>query len=88
MENVLLDDDLDLSMEEVLVNTNSKVDGKSLAESNVRQHFDVIVVGIIRKTTEEIEFNPGASELINAGDIMVVLGHPVMIEKLRQKGCQ
>jgi len=88
MENVLLNDDLDLSIEEVPVNKNSQVEGKSLAESNIRQHFDVIVVGIIRTATEEIEFNPGASELLHADDIIVVLGNPNMIKKLRVEGCQ
>lgn len=87
MENVLLNDDLDLSMEEVPVHENAPVAGKTLAQSNLRQHFDVIVVGIIRQDTREIEFNPGASEVIGAGDIMIVLGSPEMIGKLRQEGC-
>lgn len=88
MENVLLNDDLGLSIEEVIVNQNAELEGKSLSESNVRQHYDVIVVGISRNATKEIKFNPGASETLHAEDAMVVLGNPNMIEKLRAQGCQ
>ncbi|TDI75537.1 MAG: TrkA family potassium uptake protein [Bacteroidetes bacterium] len=88
MEDVFLDDEMDLSMEEVHVEQDSSVAGKSLSESNLRQQFDVIVVGIIRKETHETEFNPGADEVIQSGNVLIVLGKPNIIQKLRQDGCQ
>ena len=88
MEDVFLDDDLNLTMEEVPVESESSVAGKSLAESCLRQQFDIIVVGIIRKETHETEFNPGAGEIIRSGDVLIVLGNHTMIQKLRLEGCQ
>ena len=88
MEDIFLDDDLDLTMEEVPVELGSPVAGKTLSESNLRQHFDIIVVGMIRKETHETEFNPGANEIIRPGDVLIVLGNPAMIQKLRLEGCQ
>jgi len=39
----------------------------------LRQEFGVIIVAIKRKTGEMV-FNPGAAEVFNAGDVIVVIG--------------
>jgi voltage-gated potassium channel len=87
MERVLHADALNLTMDEVTVADGAPLAGKSLAESNLRKNFDAIVVSIMDGKTLEMKFNPVATDRINAGDTLIVLGSREMIAKLRQDGC-
>lgn len=87
MERVLHTDALNLTMDEVTVQPGSPIAGRSLAESNLRQSFDAIVVSIMDGTTLEMKFNPVATDRVNAGDTLIVLGSREMIAKLRREGC-
>lgn len=66
MEQVLHTEALNLMMEEVTVHEGSALAGKSLVESNLRQHFDAIVVSIMDGKTLEMKFNPEATDKIKA----------------------
>jgi voltage-gated potassium channel len=87
MEQVLQTNALGLQMEEVLVQTDAPLAGKSLAASNFRQQFDAIVIAIIDEETGEMKFNPGPHDQIEAGDVLIVLGSEEMIARLRREGC-
>ena len=87
MEHVLQTGALGLHMEEVAVEAGAPLDGKSLAEARFRQRFDAVVVALIRPETDEMTFNPSASDRIRAGDVLIVLGSAEMIERLREDGC-
>lgn len=87
MEQVLQTGALGLHMEEVRVEAGAPLDGKSLAEARFRQRFDAVVVALIDAESDEMKFNPSASDLIGAGDILIVLGSREMIDRLRQDGC-
>ena len=87
MEHVLQTGALGLHMEEVTVEAGAPLDGKSLAEARFRQRFDAIVVALIRTDPDEMRFNPSASDLISAGDVLIVLGSREMIDRLREDGC-
>jgi voltage-gated potassium channel len=88
MERVLHTDALNLTMDEVTVAEGAPLAGKSLAESNLRKSFDAIVVSIMDGRTLEMKFNPVATDRINAGDTLIVLGSREMISKLRRDGCR
>ncbi len=85
MENVLRTEALNIDMEEVTVREGSALAGKSLAESNLRQNFDAIVVSIMDGKTLDMKFNPVASSM--PGTHSIVLGSREMISKLRGDGC-
>ncbi|GMQ83045.1 MAG: potassium channel protein [Rhodothermia bacterium] len=87
MEKVLHTEALNLMMEEVTVRHGASLAGKSLAESNLRQHFDAIVVSIMDGNSLEMKFNPDATDRINAGDTLIILGSQEMIQNLRKDGC-
>ena len=87
MEHVLQTGALGLHMEEVMVEAGAPLDGKSLAQARLRQQFDAVVVALIDAETGEMKFNPRASDLIHAGDVLIVLGNHEMIERLREDGC-
>ena len=87
VEDVLKSDGLDLIMEEVSVGDGSLIADCTLAESNFRQQFNTIVVAILDGQTNRMQFNPSASSVIKAGDILIVLGSSDMINRVRNEGC-
>ena len=64
---------LGLMMEELSIKENSRLVGKNLIESYLRQDFGIIIVAI-KKLSGEMIFNPVPSEKIEAGDVLVVIG--------------
>lgn len=87
MERVLRTGALGLQIEEAKVNPGAPLAGATLAESTFRQQFDAVVIGMIDADTKEMKFNPGPETRIEAGDILIVIGNPQMIERLRTEGC-
>lgn len=87
MERVLQADAFNYTMDEVLVEPDSPLAGKSLQEANFRQQFDAIVVAVMDGKTMGMSFNPGPSELIKANDTLIVMGSADMISRLRKEGC-
>jgi voltage-gated potassium channel len=72
---------LDLAMEQIVVTAGSSLVGKSLIESNLRQRYGVIVVGI-QRANGKMEFNPSPEAVIRDGDQLVVLGRPQNLREL------
>lgn len=67
------------------VHENAPLAGQTLAESNFRQQFEAIVIGIIDADTDEMTFNPSPSERTGIGDILIVLGDADVIDILRKR---
>jgi voltage-gated potassium channel len=72
---------IDLAMEQIVVTAPSPLVGQSLVESNLRQRFGVIVVGI-QRARGKMEFNPSPDAGIQDGDQLVVLGRPESLKEL------
>ena len=87
MERVLHAHALSLQIDEVEVHPSAPLAGQSLAESNFRQQFDAVVIGIIDAETGDMTFNPTPASRIEAGDILIVLGDSSVIRSLREKVC-
>jgi voltage-gated potassium channel len=87
MEQVLHTNALSLQIDEVEVHPSAPLAGQSLAESNFRQQFDAVVIGMIDADTGEMTFNPRPTARIDAGDILIVLGDSTIIQSLREKVC-
>ncbi len=87
MERVLQSESLNYTMDEVMVQPNSPIAGKSLVESNFRQSFDAIVVAIMDSDTLNMVFNPGPLERIKPNDTLIVMGSSEMILRLKKDGC-
>ncbi len=64
---------LALGWEEIPVAAGSTLDGRSLAESEVRKRYGIIVVAI-KRSDGQMLFNPEASEKVRGGDILVAMG--------------
>jgi voltage-gated potassium channel len=87
LERVLHTSALSRQIDEVQIHKNAPLAGQTLAESNFRQQFDAIVIGIIDADTGAMTFNPSPTERINAGDILIVLGETEIIDALRERVC-
>lgn len=72
---------LGLIIEEVKIRPTSGIIGKNLIESNLRRDFGVIIVAIKRPSGEMI-FNPMPKEILNAADVIVVLGKKEDVERM------
>jgi voltage-gated potassium channel len=62
-----------LKMEEVMVSPHSNLVGMNLVESNLRKDYGVIIV-LIKKHHGEMIFNPMPNEVLDANDVLVMLG--------------
>ncbi|ABF42284.1 TrkA-N [Candidatus Koribacter versatilis Ellin345] len=69
---------MDLEMDEIPVTSGSRLAGKTIATSGIRQETGVIVLAIHRK--DGMRFNPTSDDVIQAGDSLIAMGDP---EKLR-----
>lgn len=87
MEEVLRTGALGLELEEVTVQDGAPLAGKTLAESDFRQRFDAVVIGILDSASDEMRFNPSPKDKLKTGDILLVLGNNEMIKRLREEGC-
>ena len=60
---------------------------KTLAGSNFRKNFNAIVVAVLDRQTDRMQFNPTPEYRFRPGDTLIVLGSTDMIQRLRQEGC-
>lgn len=73
----------ELEMAQVEVPARSVLAGKSLRESELRKHSDVMVVAI-RRPDGSTRFNPGADEIIESGDLLITIGKPGAAAEISQ----
>lgn len=76
--------ELGLRLEELRVTEKSSFAGQNLLESKIRGDFDVIVVAI-KRDHGEMYFNPSPKTVMNAGDVLIVLGEHDHITELEKK---
>ncbi len=87
MSQVLQAEDLGLGMEQVAVEKDSPLDGKTLRQVDFRQSWETIVVAMIKNSDAKMHFYPKPDDLIEHDDTLIVLGSIDMIERLVREGC-
>ncbi|MBP2636122.1 MAG: TrkA-N domain protein [Firmicutes bacterium] len=80
VENLFYNQELHLDIAEVKVHAASPLVGKNFIENDIKGRFDSIVVAI--KRDEKLITNPPGTQVIQAGDIMIVLGQRATLSKL------
>lgn len=73
IDNTMVNSELDLKMEEAVIDPSSSLIGKTIITSNIRQDFGVIIVAI-KKANNNMIYNPMPAEVLDAGDVIVVIG--------------
>jgi voltage-gated potassium channel len=82
--------DLTLRLEQETVAASSTVAGRTLMDAKIPQNTGLIVIALRKKNPEGSEepysyvFNPVATTRLDPGDVMIVLGAPDQIRKLRE----
>ena len=74
---------LGLIMEEAIIDSKSRFIGKNLINSRLRQDYGVIIVAI-KKLSGEMIFNPLATETLEAGDVIVLIGKKDDLKRMNE----
>ncbi len=72
---------LELGLSEIRVCEGSILEGRSIAEAEIRARYGVVLVAI-KKANGEMVFGPGATETITGGDILVGLAKEIDLKTL------
>jgi len=83
VDNIIDAKNMSINMEEVIVNKDSILVGKTLREADISNKIGLIVLAI-RREDEEIIFNPKANEKLSVDDRMIVVGSKEQIEKISE----
>jgi voltage-gated potassium channel len=70
-----------LEIEEVQVGSASALAGKSIDDANIRNRFGLIVLAI-RRQDGQLDFNPNPSQMVSAGDYLIVIGNSQNLREL------
>lgn len=82
VENLFYNQDLHMDIAEVTVHPASPLVGKNFIENDIKGRFDSIIVAI--KRGNKLITNPPGTQVISAGDIMIVLGQRTTLSKLNE----
>ena len=74
---------LELAFEQLEVDAASILTGQKLSATNIRSELDIVVVSI-RRSNGQILFNPSGEAMIQAGDILIGIGHAESLMKLAE----
>jgi len=72
---------LGLEIDEIIISDKSSLIGKTIATSNIRDNYNVLIAGI-KRVDGALKLNPSSDEVISKGDILIALGEPDQISKL------
>jgi len=74
---------LELQIEEVAVRGGSSLVGCSIKASPIRSELGIIIVAI-KKPEGSMAFNPAPETALEAGDLLITLGHRQQLDRLEQ----
>jgi len=72
---------LELQIEEVEVHAQSALVGRSVKASPIRSELGIIIVAI-KKPGGKMAFNPAPEAVLEAGDLLITLGHRQQLDRL------
>ena len=82
LDEMLRDPNSDMRIDEVKVTKGSKVEGKPLHATGIRDETEVLVLAA-KSADGTYFFNPGADFVVEAGVTLVVLGPVPQVQVLR-----
>ena len=72
---------LDVMFEELAIGTGSRLVNTAIMNSGIREDYDVIVIAV-KKSSEQMVFNPGPEYVLETGDVMITLGDKEQLARL------
>ncbi len=70
-----------LSIEEVVIPADCRLEGRTIAESRLKDEFGASIIGI-KKLNRAMVIAPGPDKVLNEGDILVLIGQTDGLERL------
>jgi voltage-gated potassium channel len=74
---------IEMEMDELLVPVASSIAGKQLGETDLRDRYNLLVVGIKQRDGNML-FNPSPNQAIEGGDTLMLMGQLEQIESLKK----
>jgi voltage-gated potassium channel len=74
---------LELQIEETAIGPGSRLAGQALKDSQLRQDLGIIIVAI-KKQEGGMVYNPAPYVVIEAGDLLITLGHRQQLDRLEE----
>ena len=75
---------VDYTLEEVPIVSGGEFDGKTLAETAIRDRFGVTVLAVLR-ADGTLDSHPSATDVLHVGDTLVVIGSDDEVTELRNR---
>ncbi len=76
-------EDMTLRIEEVSLPPDSPLVGRTLAQSEIRTKTGLIVIAIMKQAEHSYIYNPVFNTILEAGDVLIVMGDTSQINNLR-----
>ena len=73
-------------IEELAIHPGSTLAGKTIEESSLRSKAGVMVVAV-SKASKKMVANPPSNEMLNEGDVLIVLGVPEELDRAQELAC-
>ena len=83
LDQMLRSGEGNLRIHELKISEHSAMMGKSLMESNLKNRFNLLVLGV-RQPAGTMAFNPGPSFVLEKGSTLIIMGDVENIRKARQ----
>jgi voltage-gated potassium channel len=77
--------DVDYVVEEMLIEAGSSLCGKQLKDSRIHEDFDAVVL-TIRRLSGDMVYNPQGESVLEAGNILIVVGHRGRLKEMKKLG--
>jgi len=84
MQVVTSREGLDIRVEQIEIQPESQLAGRTLRESNLRQVANAMVVAIRKGRSGEMLFNPESSALMEAGDTLIAIASKQALDRLAE----
>ncbi|SJZ64205.1 potassium channel family protein [Garciella nitratireducens] len=77
-------EDIELDLEGIVIQKNSSIIGKPLKEIRMSGTTGLIVLAIQKYKQEDILFNPSPDEILNYGDVLLILATDSQIKRIKK----
>ena len=85
LDMMLRDRDDVLRFEEIRVEKNASIAGKTLVEAQLDKDTGALLVALRQAGSEKYVFNPPKTTAIQAGDVLVLIATPDMVEQIQKE---
>jgi voltage-gated potassium channel len=84
LDTIMRGQHLNLSLDEVMVQENSALAGKTLREAEISKNIGIVIPAIKSADLGKLTFNPSSDSVINPGDTLIGFGSPEQLKQLRK----